>query len=259
MMVNKETGSAMWSLTQIQSPQLSMGSETVDAKDALGTTIMTFERAKTATFSGQSAVFDLNLLAAQAGTTKVASASDAKIKVPMFETVTLTSAQATAGKFELSKTPIVVSGVSTVTEIYKLNGDSNLGKSYGVDTAASATAFAIDGKEITLPTDAFVAGDRVFVLYEYEADDTSKNGAVQILNSANNFPTSGEFILEILGADVCNPSTKVYAYLIFPNCKLSSATDLTFETEMTQAFELTANQDYCSADSELWRLVIPEA
>lgn len=266
-MVSTTDNSVLWSLTQIQSPSLSMTSETVDATDALGSKIMTFERAKEATFSAENAIFDVDLLAAQAGTAKQFSGSDNVIKVPIFDTITLTQSDIAAGMVNLTKTPVSVTvdgqSVSSLGEIFKLSGDSSLGKSYlpvasGADATATAFAIAADSKELKLPTE-LVAGDQIFAIYEYEADDTEGNGAVQIVNSANNFPKNGKFILEVLGADVCDSTTKVYAYLIFPNCKLSSATDLSFETEMAQGFEIVANQDYCSADNELWRLVIPEA
>lgn len=266
-MVSTTDNSVLWSLTQVQNPSLSMSSETVDATDALGTKIMTFERAKEATFSAESAIFDLGLLAAQTGSTKQYSASDNKIKTPMFETITIKATDVTAGKVELSKTPISISSegssVSSIGEIFKLSGDSTLAKSYAPvtsGTAATDTEFyiAAASRDLKIPTE-LVAGDQIFVIYEYEADNTDGNGAIQVINSATSFPTNGKFILEVLGADVCDSTTKVYAYLVFPNCKLSSATDLTLETEMTQGFEISANQDYCSVENELWRLIIPEA
>lgn len=266
-MVSTTDNSVLWSLTQIQSPSLSMSSETVDATDALGTKIMTFERAKEATFSAESAIFDVDLLAAQAGTKKQRSGSDSVIKTPIFDTITLSQADIDAGMVKLSKVPVSIKNgedaVSSLGEIFKLSGDSSLGKSYAPvtsGTSASADKFyiAADSNELKIPTE-MVAGEQIFAIYEYEANDVEGNGAIQVVNSAKNFPTNGKFILEVLGADVCDSTTKVYAYLIFPNCKLSSATDLSFETEMTQGFEIVANQDYCSFDNELWRLVIPEA
>jgi hypothetical protein len=64
--------------------------------------------------------------------------------------------------------------------------------------------------------------------------------------------------MEVLGRDVCDSTTEVYAMLVLPNAKLSASTEVSFETEMTQGFELTAQQDYCSKDNELFVLIIPE-
>ena len=91
-------------------------------------------------------------------------------------------------------------------------------------------------------------------MYETEIEE-----GVQVVNQATEFPKSGEFIMEILGADVCDPTTLIHAFLIFPNCKLTSNVDLTLDTEMSMGFELTANQAYCDKEKKLWRLVIPSA
>jgi hypothetical protein len=45
-------------------------------------------------------------------------------------------------------------------------------------------------------------------MYDYNADGTTGNGAVEVMNSANNFPVGCKFIMEILGADVCDQTNK---------------------------------------------------
>lgn len=265
-MLSTADNSVLWSLTQIKSPSLSMTAETVDATDALGTKIMTFERAKEATFTGENALFDLGLLAAQSGSTKEYSSDADKITVTMFDSLEISTANKTSGSIDLSKVPVSVTvesvATNSITQIFKLKGDSTLGVSYTPvtsGTAATATQFyiAADSKTLKFPTD-LVAGDKIFIVYDYLADGVAANGAVQVQSSADNFPTAGKFVMEVLGADICDPTTKVYAYLIFPNCKLSSETDLAFETEMSMGFTLTASQDYCSGDNLLFKIVIPE-
>lgn len=241
-MLSSTDKSVLWSLTQIQNPQLSMSSETVDAVDAMGSKIMTFERAKEATFSAENAIFDMDLLAAQAGTVKEVATVDKKIACPIFDILTVSE-----GKVTLTHEPL-----EEIPFIYVLNGDDTVSTPYKSGVESTAKTFKRDGKEITLPTE--VTAGRVFVTYEYETDN-----AIQVVNKATEFPKAGEFVMEILGADVCDPTTLVHAYLIFPNCKLSSSTDLTLETEMTMGFELTASQSYCDAEKKLWRLVIPQA
>ena len=66
-MYNDKTGELLWSLNQIQSPSLTMESESVDAVDALGTPIMSFDRSKSCTLSAENAIFDLSLLGEQVG------------------------------------------------------------------------------------------------------------------------------------------------------------------------------------------------
>lgn len=234
--------SILWSLTQIQNPQLSMTSETVDAVDALGSRIMTFERAKEATFSGENALFDLDLLAAQAGTVKEVASAENKLVCPVCDILDVTGTTVT-----LTQEPL-----EDIAFIYVLNGDNTLSTAYESGVAATTTTFAQEGTTITLPTE--VTSGQVFIMYETEIEE-----GVQVVNQATEFPKSGEFIMEILGADVCDPTTLIHAFLIFPNCKLTSNVDLTLDTEMSMGFELTANQAYCDKEKKLWRLVIPSA
>ena len=77
-----KTGDVLFSINQITNPSLSCTSESTDAVDALNVPIATFYRAKTAEFSAENALFDMNLLATQAGTTKNVASSTNKITVP---------------------------------------------------------------------------------------------------------------------------------------------------------------------------------
>lgn len=232
-MYDIKSGELLWSLNQIQSPSLSMESETVEATDALGTPIMSFDRSKSCTFSAENAIFDTTLLGQQVGE---AAVEGSDIVIPVFETLTVASSKVT-----LSNTPS-----DTVSYVYVVNGDGSLGTEY-----KAGTDFTVSGVSITFNTE--VADDtQIFVSYEY------KGKATQVINSANNFPKAGKFVMEVLGRDVCDATTEIYAMLVLPNAKLSASTEISFETEMTQGFELTAQQNYCSTTNELFTLIIPE-
>ena len=231
-MYSHKTGELLWSLNQITNPSLSMESETVDAVDALGTPIMTFDRSKSCTFSAENAIFDLQLLGEQVGQAAV----EGTTVIPMFESIDVEGETIT-----LSKTP-----TEDVAYIYVLENDGSLGKEYKL-----GDDFSVDGAVITLPTEV-VAGSRVFVSYEYEGKATS------VVNSANNFPRAGKFVMEVLGRDICDATTEIYAMLVLHNAKLSASTEITFDAESTQGFELSAQQDYCSKDNLLFTLIIPE-
>lgn len=234
-MYSHKTGELLWSLNQITNPSLSMESETVDAVDALGTPIMTFDRSKSCTFSAENAIFDLTLLGEQVGQAAV----EGTTVIPMFESFDVDGTK----KITLSKEPTE----EGVAYIYALESDGSLGAEYGL----GEDGFSINGKEITINAD-LAEGSRVFVSYEYEGK------ATYVVNSANKFPTAGKFVMEVLGRDVCDATTEVYAMLILHNAKLSASTEVTFDTEMTQGFELVAQQDYCSKDNLLFTLIIPE-
>ena len=203
--LSQKDDSVLFSINQIQNASLNCASESTDAVDAMGTPIATFYRAKSAEFSAENALFDMNLMSTQLGTTKKVASAGAKIVVPAMESFT-----ANGGTYTLKHAPKVAP-----TEIYALNGDSTFGTKYTKATAASATAFAISDKNITLPTGLEV-GTEMFVMYEYETEN-----AVEVVNSAVNFPVGCKFVMEVLGCDVCDQTNLVYAYVIFNNAKLS--------------------------------------
>lgn len=200
----KDDASVLFSINQIQNASLTCSSESADAVDALGTPIATFYRAKSAEFSAENALFDMNLMATQLGTTKKVASASEKLTVPAMETFTVVA----GGKHTLKHTPKTIP-----TEIYALNGDSTFGTKYAKATAASAEAFAIADKVISLPTGVEVGTD-MFVMYEYETEK-----AVEVINSATEYPTGCKFVMEVLGCDVCDQTNLIYAYVIFNNFK----------------------------------------
>lgn len=240
--LSQKDDSVLFSINQIQNASLNCASESADAVDALGTPIATFYRAKSAEFSAENALFDMNLMSTQLGTAKKVASAAAKITVPAMESFTV----AEGGKYELKHSPKTVP-----TEIYALNGDSTFGTKYAKETAASATAFSIADKTITLPTSVAVGTD-MFVMYEYETEN-----AVEVVNSATEFPVGCKFIMEVLGCDVCDQTNLVYAYVIFNNFKLSPDFDWSIATDGSHPFSGKAQQDYCDKEKRLFSIVIP--
>ncbi len=239
---DKENPTVLFSINQIQNASLNCASESTDAVDAMGTPIATFYRAKSAEFSAENALFDMNLMATQLGTSKKVASADAKVVAPAME-----SFEVEAGlKYELKHTP-----KGEVKEIYALNSDSTFGTKYTKATAASATEFSIADKTISLPT-GLAVGTEMFVMYEYETEN-----AVEVVNSAKNFPVGCKFIMEVLGCDVCDQTNLVYAYVIFNNAKLSPDFDWSIATDGTHPFSMKAQQDYCDKEKRLFSIVIP--
>ena len=246
VMLSTADGSVMQSINQIEDPSLNCTSEEREAVDALGTPIMTFQNGKQAEFSASNSIFDLNLLATQMGTEKEIASETAKITTPVFFT-----GEVAGAAFTLVKEP-----KAPIAEIYELRGDGTTGQKYTLTTSApGVTEFAYDSvsKRITL-NEAVADGTQFFVVYE-----TESAAAVQVTNSAVNYPKAGKFIMEVLGCDVCDPTTLVYAYVIFPNAKLSSDVDLSFTTDGKHPFSMKAQQAYCDKKKVLFNIVIPEA
>jgi hypothetical protein len=232
-----KTGDVLFSINQITNPSLNCTAESTDAVDALNVPIATFYRAKTAEFSAENALFDMNLLATQSGTAKKVASAEAKITAPCFQTIDITSSTA----YTLSHTP----KTGTTPKIYVLNGDGTLGEKVEIDTTAAARKVALAGTALTVVAGeaGYKAGEQLFIMYEYEADGSTKNGAVEVANSANNFPVGCKFVMEILGADVCDQTNLIYAYLVFPNAKLSPDFDWSIATDSTHPFSMKAMQE----------------
>lgn len=242
--LSQEDDSVLFSINQIQNASLNCASESTDAVDAMGTPIATFYRAKTAEFSAENALFDMNLMATQLGTSKKVASAASKIVAPAMETFTVEE----GGKYVLKHTP-----VAAPTEIYAINGDSTFGVKYVKETDASETAFAYveDDHSITLPT-GVVAKTEMFVMYEYETEN-----AVEVVNSAKNFPVGCKFVMEVLGCDVCDQTNLIYAYVIFNNAKLSPDFDWSIATDGAHPFSMRAQQDYCDKEKRLFSIIIP--
>ena len=243
--LSQKDDSVLFSINQIQNASLNCASESTDAVDAMGTPIATFYRAKSAEFSAENALFDMNLLATQLGTKKKVASATSKIITPAMESFTVPA----GGKYTLKHVP-----VAAPAEIYAINGDSTFGVKYAKETAASETAFAYTAADhtINLPTNIAV-GTEMFVMYEYETEN-----AVEVVNSATNFPVGCKFVMEVLGCDVCDQTNLVYAYVIFNNAKLSPDFDWSIATDGTHPFSMKAQQDYCDKEKRLFSIIIPE-
>ena len=237
----------IFSLNQVQNFSLNCTSESQEIVDALGVSIMELMRSKAVEASAENAIFDLGLMAAQFGTSKVPATSENKIVVPTMESF---EAEANADG-EIKKYTLKHMPTADITSIYALNGDSTLGAKYVKGTDAGVDMFAYANGVITLPTNA-VAGTEYFVMYDYESEN-----AVQVINAANQFPTMGKMTFECLVYDVCDPETKIFAYVILPRVQLKSDFDWSVGGDsQTHPFSGKAHVNYCDKNKEMVRVVI---
>lgn len=247
---NRLTGEMMYHLTEVQNPSLGSTADSKQCIGADGAPIMTLYTAKNATFSAESALLDFGLMAAQYGTEMQEATADSTIVFPAVEEFVLTDKQT---EITLKDVPVGEAGAE-IKYIYVTNPGA-VATRYELGEAASATAFVLDAanKKITLPT-GLKAGENVFVYYEYNA-----SSGARILNSANNFPKACKFVLDVLGHDICNKDIVYNAKIMFRNAELSPNVDITLATDGNHPFEISANQEYCSADKGLFEIFIPNA
>ncbi|MEG1205003.1 MAG: hypothetical protein RSD74_01055 [Angelakisella sp.] len=244
VMTSTADGSVMYSINQIENPSLKCSADEKTAVDALGTTIQSYYKSKNCEFSAENSMFDLGLFATQQGTSKRIATAASKIITPAMETIDVTGTTCV-----LKNTP-----TAPLTAIYELKGDSTMGKKYTSNATATVDKFAYDeaSKTITLPTSVTV-GSQVFVMYEYATEN-----AVEVVGSATQFPKAGKFVMEVLGNDVCDPTTLIYAYVIFPNAKLDPNSDIQFTTDGKHPFSMKCQQSYCDKQKTLFKIVIPQ-
>ena len=251
MMVSTDDGSVMWSINQITNPSLNVTlTDTSQAVDALGSPIAEFDRGREAEFSAENSIFDLSLYAAQMGNDVEVGGTDENGDVTIITTPAFVDYEVKGEsdeKWTLEHTPN-----AELKAIYLLNGDGTLGTAYKAGTTASATEFVHSDKEITIPT-GLAKGDILFVMYDYEAES-----GVSVTADGINFPKKGRFVMEVLGADVCNQDELIHAYVIFPNAKLDGNVDYSFTTDGTHPFTIKALQDYCDSKKKLFSIVIPD-
>ena len=158
----------------------------------------------------------------------------------------------------LKHVPIGTAGAE-IPFIYALEPDGTVGTKYEIGANAAAGVYKVvpSTKAITPPTDV-TTKSRALVFYTYSADGTDGNGAVQATADAINFPDAGRFLLEVLGHDTCDITTKYYAYVDFPAAKLSSEFDINLTTDGQHPFTLRCMQDYCDYEKKLFTITIPE-
>lgn len=142
--------------------------------------------------------------------------------------------------------------------IYMLNGDGTTGIRFDIGSTADADTAVLEGQTITFKAGSAPVGSRFLAFYDREASGAAGMGAAQVVNTATNFPTTGRFVMEVLGADVCDQSTVYAAIIELPNARMTSDFDLSFTTDSKHPFTLRAMQDYCDPDKVLFRIVIPE-
>ena len=235
-------GSVIGRLTKLEDPSLQTAAEGEEVTDAQGALITKIFRAKTGRFEATNSLLSIDLLAQQYGTEKEVASDASTIVTPCEETLTVAD-----GKITLSHTPS-----NTIKYIYKLE-NGTLAEKYVVGVSASATEFAIDGAEITVPTD--VTG-KIYVEYEYEA-----TSAVRVVNNTENFPEAVGVKVFAIFKDMCNENIKYAGSIVAKKGKIDpSSIDTAFTATGKHSFAIDFMKDYCADtdDGDLFSVIIAE-
>mgnify|MGYP000324880786 CR=1 FL=1 len=241
--INLETGLVDFTGTSIESPSIEFTGESTDKTDAQGVLLARFDTAKGVTFSGEMSLLNLNLMASQLGAEVQVADVDSEVRSEDFVILTVTDNDGTKTA-TLPHTPL-----STPTAVYTMSEDKNIN---GVlEVGAEPENAQISGSTITLPAD--FQGTTVGVYYEYET-----SAAVKVVDSSEVFADAAKYIVDILAADVCNPSIKRAGKIVFPKAKIDNNFTVDLTTEGTHPFSFTALKDYCADDAELCYIIFEE-
>lgn len=230
--VNLETGLVNWTLTNIQSPSVEFTGEVREKLDALGAPLARFDGAKGVNFTGEGSVLSAPLMASQLGTTVQVASEEVKISGKTFEVVKVENGTAT-----LKYTP-----KTAPAYVYVLTADKNIDTYMPIGAGESDAS--ITENVVTMP-EGFEGGS-IGVLYEYETSE-----AIKVVDGSENNAEAAEYIVDILAADICNPSIKRAGSLVFPKAKIDNNFTIDLTTEGTHPFSFSALKDYCSDEAEL--------
>jgi len=259
-------GSLSWMTSQISDFQISVDSEEDVKTDAQGNTVFSISRAKSCDVTFSTPLLTLELIAAMNGADKEVGTDEAKISVPKFETVKLV---ATAGKVVVDTTTTTITLAQNVrnsgtvgTPVYKISaayltkdGSTRKKLERGTTTPSAGEFVFTKGSgsadTITVLNSDYDAGSSILITYEY---DTA--AAIQIVNSAEEFPVASVVKVLVRGYDVCDKTAPIYAYFIFPSAKFQTNYTIGLSLDSTIDCSLTCSYDYCSDQRELYRMVV---
>jgi hypothetical protein len=215
-------GDILFTVKDVQDASLNTSAELEDAVDGQGNVINQYLRSKTAEWSGNNALFDFGMAAAQFGD-KVQTGS---MTVEKTEVVEVAANGTTASVGANVKT-------SGKIKVYEIGND-------GMTLASAVANVTASGKVLTVPSST--AARKLFVKYETEVADATK-----IENRADAAAIPFKLTVEALGNDTCSKSTS-YLYITAPYAKMAPDFDWGISTESTHDFTINCMKDYCGTE-----------
>lgn len=243
----KNDGTVNWYTNQVQDFSIKVDGKEQTKEDANGNTIATITKGKSCSVSFATPVYDINIIAAMNGTEKKIASSSSKLTASAFEEFKISSEQTTV---VLKNKTTDVNSISVMT----LSTDGSVEKAFKVagSTSTGKVTYTDASKTITFDTGDIKEGDTVLVKYDYEVED-----GVGMTASANDYPTAGRFYVEVEGFDICDQSTKIYAYYRFPTAKIQSSYETVIALDQVYNITMDCAVEYCSEDKQFYNLVIP--
>lgn len=266
-------GSLSWMTNQLMDFQINVSSEEDTKTDAQGNTIFSISRAKSCEVSFTSPLFTIDLVAEMNGTNVDRGTS---IVAPKFETVKLVAAQnkvvissstttiyldhnlnnegtVSAPIYRISATLLTKDGSAKKKLVYDKEADevSDLSAGEFMFTPHTGEVAPANKDNITILNSDYEGVNAILITYEY-----TTTSAIQLVNSAEDFPVASIVKVLVRGYDVCDKTSPIYAYFIFPSAKFQTNYTLGMALDQNIDCNLTCSYDYCSDERELYRMVI---
>lgn len=259
-------GSLAWMTNQLMDFQINVDAEEDTKTDAQGNTIFSISRAKSCDVSFSTPLLTLELVASMNGSEVERGSNTNLISVPKFETVKLV---ATSGKVTIDTTTTTISLEQVVRNsgtvgipAYKVSAafltkDGSTRKKLEKGTTTPSTGEFVFTKgsgaadTVTVLNADYDEGSSILITYEYDTAD-----AIQIVNSAEEFPVASVVKVLVRGYDICDKTSPIYAYFIFPAAKFQTNYTLGMALDQNIDCNLTCSYDYCSENRELYRMVV---
>jgi len=261
-------GSLAWMTNQLMDFQISVDAEEDTKIDANGNTIFSISRAKSCDVSFTTPLLTLELVASMNGSEVERGTDNNKIAVPKFETVKLV---ATTNKVAIDANTTTISlarGVrnsgTSGTPVYKVSaafltkdGSTRKKLELGTSPAPDSGKFVFTkgsggtADTVTVRNADYDEGSSILITYEYYTAE-----AIQIVNSAEEFPVASVVKVLVRGYDICDKTSPIYAYFIFPAAKFQTNYTLGMALDQNIDCNLTCSYDYCSEARELYRMVV---
>lgn len=266
-------GSLSWMTNQLMDFQISVDSEEDTKTDAQGNTIFSISRAKSCNVSFTSPLFTIDLVAEMNGTTVDRGTS---IVAPKFETIKLVAEtnkvvigstyttiyldkfvvnSGTAGvpAYRISATLLTKDGSAKKKLVYDKTATQSSDISTGefMFTEHTGDTAPANKDNITILNSDYADVSSILITYEY-----TTTSAIQMVNSAEEFPVASIVKVLVRGYDVCDKTSPIYAYFIFPSAKFQTNYTLGMALDQNIDCNLTCSYDYCSDARELYRMVI---
>lgn len=233
--------------TQVEDPSLQTSADGTDVTDAMGAPIATFYQNQQGTFSFSNSLFSLDLAATQFGTTKTIATAEAKIRIPVSETLAIVG-----NKVTLSYVPVGTTG-SEVTSIRVINSNNTFGTTYTLGSTATGNTFTIDAakKTITMPSEA---SGKVFVNYTRETEN-----AVSVEKRTDSVPAIVKLLIHAIFHDPCDANIKYAGVIVCERAQVDpSSVELNLTMDGKHAATYKLSKPYCDDQASLFDILVAE-